>query len=255
MRKNIIISVLLAISVVSVGTLVIRAVTQTAETTVRINAQKLDDGRVEFALEQRNEEGAWGERILPRGRYFPANARVNRWLRSTPIVLSTEVEVEIESSDAASLPTGVAGTTRGSPVALRTAARAGDWRIQVLSTTPHATSAVAEENRFNDPPQTGWQFYIVEVEVTYLGEGSQSPWLHVDFGGLGSGNAVRSNSCGVIPNDLDDFTELFTGGSIRGNICFPAPSAEVSAGGMVLLVDGSTGGSRIDQDRAYLALE
>ena len=114
---------------------------------------------------------------------------------------------------------------------------------------------MAEENQFNDPPQTGWQFYIVEVEVAYLGEGSQSPWLHVDFGGLGAGNAVRSDSCGVIPNDLDDFTELFTGGSISGNICFPAPSAEVSAGGMVLLVDGSTGGSPFDQDRAYLALK
>ena len=255
MRKNLIIAVLLAVAVVSVGTLVVRAVTQTVETTVRINAQKLDDGRVEFALQQQTEDGEWGERVLPRVRYFPTNARVNRWLRSTPIVLSTEVEVETESLDAAELPMGVAGTTRGNPAALGTAVRAGDWRIQVLSITPDATSAVAEENQFNDPPQTGWQFYIVEVEVAYLGEGSQSPWLHVDFGGLGTGNAVRDDSCGVIPNDLDDFTELFTGGSISGNICFAAPSAEVNAGSMVLLVDGSRGGSAFDQERAYLALE
>ena len=59
----------------------------------------------------------------------------------------------------------------------------------------------------------------------------------------------------MIPNDLDDFTELFTGGSISGNICFAAPSAEVNAGSMVLLVDGSRGGSAFDQERAYLALE
>ena len=39
---------------------------------VKIVAQKLEDGRIEFGLEQD------GERILPRARFFPADAQVGR---------------------------------------------------------------------------------------------------------------------------------------------------------------------------------
>ena len=54
--------------------------------TVRITARRLADGRVEFALQER-KDGRWSERILPRSRYFPTNARVDRWLRSSPLEL------------------------------------------------------------------------------------------------------------------------------------------------------------------------
>ena len=54
--------------------------------TVRIVAQRLEDGRVEFGL-QPQDGSSWGERILPSPRFFPVNARVNRWLSSGPIEL------------------------------------------------------------------------------------------------------------------------------------------------------------------------
>ena len=63
----------------------------TSTSDVRIVAQKLEDGRIEFALEQD------GERILPRTRFFPANAEVGRWLKSSPVTIEVEptvVEVE-----------------------------------------------------------------------------------------------------------------------------------------------------------------
>ena len=62
-----------------------QALTSTSD--VRIVAQKLEDGRVEFALEQD------GERILPRVRFFPADARVGRWLRSSPVTVEIEQQV------------------------------------------------------------------------------------------------------------------------------------------------------------------
>ena len=46
----------------------------------RINARRLADGRIEFAFTPTD-----GERILPRVRYFPAGAAVDRWLRSSEI--------------------------------------------------------------------------------------------------------------------------------------------------------------------------
>ena len=49
----------------------------------RINARLLDDGRIEFAFTPTD-----GERIEPPARYFPTDARTNRWLRSTEIAIS-----------------------------------------------------------------------------------------------------------------------------------------------------------------------
>ena len=49
----------------------------------RINARLRSDGRIEFAFTPTD-----GERIAPPARYFPANARANRWLRSTEITIS-----------------------------------------------------------------------------------------------------------------------------------------------------------------------
>ena len=253
MRKNLLITAMAILAIASVATLVVRAQTTSVETAVRIVAQKLDDGRVEFGIQQREQTGEWGERILPSSRYFPTTAPANRWLRSTAIPLT--VDVPATSAAAAPQASGNSGLTRANPAPLGNRVRVGDWEVRVFGTMPDGTAAVMAENQFNDPPRTGWQFHLVEVEVTYRGAGSQTPWLYVDFAGLGQGNALRDNSCGVIPDDLDDQTELFTGGSIRGNICFEAQSSEVDAGGMVLVVDGSKGGSILDQDRVYLALE
>ena len=50
-------------------------------TSGRITARRLADGRTEFAWQPANSD----ERILPRSRYFPASATVDRWLRSSPI--------------------------------------------------------------------------------------------------------------------------------------------------------------------------
>ena len=56
---------------------------------VRIAAQRLPDGRIEFALQQRQADGEWGERQLPRARVFPADIAAGRWLVSSPLTVST----------------------------------------------------------------------------------------------------------------------------------------------------------------------
>ena len=52
---------------------------------VRIVARKLDDGRIEFGLQQRQSDNSWGDRQLPSSRFFPETADVDRWLRSSPL--------------------------------------------------------------------------------------------------------------------------------------------------------------------------
>ena len=75
--------------------------TLTSTSDVRIVAQKLEDGRIEFGLEQD------GERILPRTRFFPASAQVGKWLKSSAVsvdVVSDEQSVAAQSSSVLDAP-------------------------------------------------------------------------------------------------------------------------------------------------------
>ncbi len=72
---------------------------QQAGIEVRITAQRLESGRVEFALEQRGSDGEWGERLLPSRRFFPTGVRVRRWLVSSPLTVGIAIgggEAEVE---------------------------------------------------------------------------------------------------------------------------------------------------------------
>ena len=89
MIKNLLSLVILVIALVGGVTLVTVVNAQDGLPTfeVRIAAQRLADGRTEFALQQLETDRTWGERLLPRGRYFPAHGSVGRWLNSTPLTL------------------------------------------------------------------------------------------------------------------------------------------------------------------------
>ena len=83
---------ILALLAALAGSIALAATDGEAE--VRITARQLEDGRVEFGLQQR-VDGEWGERVLPRSRYFPTDATANRWLNSTPVTLSVSVAGEL----------------------------------------------------------------------------------------------------------------------------------------------------------------
>ena len=68
------------------------AATPDAGLEVRVAAQLRADGRMEFALQERGADGTWGERRLPRGRFFPADTRVGRWLGSTPLTVGVPLD-------------------------------------------------------------------------------------------------------------------------------------------------------------------
>ena len=61
---------------------------------VRIVARKLASGRVEFGLQQRQADESWGDRRLPRVRFFPTTAGVGRWLASSALTVRPSVEAE-----------------------------------------------------------------------------------------------------------------------------------------------------------------
>ena len=91
---------------------------------VRITAQRLANGRIEFALQEREPDGEWSERLLPRVRFFPATASVGRWLVSTPLTVS--------------LPESEVSPDRAALVALYNATEGASWitRTNWLSGRP-----------------------------------------------------------------------------------------------------------------------
>jgi hypothetical protein len=92
-------------------------------------------------------------------------------------------------------------------------------------------AAVMAANQFNDPPRAGNQFFIVQIQATYHGTGS-TLFLNSDLKLVGASNHVYTafgtdSRCGVIPDDIQDKGEVFTGATVSGNICFQVPTTEV----------------------------
>ncbi len=143
--------------------------------------------------------------------------------------------------------------TLDDPLPVGAVADIGDWRLRVTGVTPEATDEVLAENQFNDPPAEGRQFFMVHLEATYVGEESSNFWVDVSMKVVGPSNVAYESfedSCGVIPDPIDDSGETFPGGSIVGNACWSV-SAE-DAGGLVLIVEPTFS---FDDVRAFLSLD
>ena len=122
----------------------------------------------------------------------------------------------------------------------------------MLSSTPDATDAVLTENPFNDPPAEGRQFHIVEISATYQGTESDFILSGLTLTTVGDSAVAYNNfedTCGVIPNELDTFNEVFPGGTQTGNVCWQIRSEDANS--LVLIVDNAFS---FDQERAYIAV-
>lgn len=51
---------------------------------VRVAARHVDFNALEFAIQLRDADGEWQDRILPRRRFIAASVEAGRWLHSTP---------------------------------------------------------------------------------------------------------------------------------------------------------------------------
>ena len=113
---------------------------------------------------------------------------------------------------------------RLAPTAVGTTADVGNgWSITITATAHDITDAVVAENSFNDPPPAGFRFIGVDVTYTFNGTGSDSAFT-VTTSAVADSNVALSNECGVIPTPLDEFVDVFAGGSISGLLCFVVPA-------------------------------
>ncbi len=66
---------------------------------MRITGERLEDGRVEVGLQQRQGDGQWGATEKPLLRFMPADAEIGRPLHSSPIVVDTDTRHEMVANN------------------------------------------------------------------------------------------------------------------------------------------------------------
>ena len=140
--------------------------------------------------------------------------------------------------------------TRENPAPLGSVARVGDWEISVVKVNTDAAKIVADENQFNEPPKAGYNFVLWEVEATYVGEESGELWLDTTWQVVGSAGNSFDESCGVIPNDISDAGETFSGATVKGNECVGVEKAQLD--GATIMVESLFA---VESDRTFFALK
>jgi hypothetical protein len=124
---------------------------------------------------------------------------------------------------------GAASTPdRLDPIEVGTPVDVGEgWTLTVTSPAIDITDAVAAENQFNDPPPDGFRFVAVDVEYGYDGAAAAASPFEVSTRMVGDGNAALTKGCGVIPEPVDTFADVFAGGAASGSICWVTPVEDV----------------------------
>ncbi len=130
----------------------------------------------------------------------------------TPMVHLTGPQPGAASTAARLAPAAVGVTT----------AVGADWQLTVTGAARDITADVMAENQFNTPPPDGYHFVGVDVTFTYSGAANASP-ASVSIGSVGADNVQHGDSCGVVPGEVDLYTDLFAGGSASGILCLVVP--------------------------------
>lgn len=123
--------------------------------TLRIAAQPLSNGRIEFAVQQRASDAEWGERLLPVSRYMPANASTGRWLYSSPVALPGAPDAPPASTaepatDPENKPAADADQSRPDPQAERVYAWEAEMLRRQLGDLPSATITIEDAQTIVD---------------------------------------------------------------------------------------------------------
>ena len=182
---------------------------------VRVAAQRLADDRMEFALQERQADGEWAERRLPRSRYFPADARVGRWLSSSPLAASVQLctPASASTSDRAALVAlyeATGGANWANSTNWLTESPIGEWHGVITEQTGRVWSLDLRRNQLSGSIPTALAG-LTDLTVLIL-EGNQlSGSIPFELGGLANLERMHlgdNELSGPIPGELGCLTNL-----------------------------------------------
>ncbi|MDO5061354.1 MAG: DUF4190 domain-containing protein [Actinomycetaceae bacterium] len=132
-----------------------------------------------------------------------------------------------------------AGTTRENPVPLGATITSKDWEIVVNSVNLDATQVLLEHSKFNDPPEAGEHYVLVNLTAKYIGNKADgaTPWTTVKYVTKeGKTFDVLAKYIDV-PERFDQLSELYNGASTTGNIALAVKTDDIKGGVLKITPD------------------
>ncbi|MGN6760229.1 MAG: DUF2510 domain-containing protein [Leifsonia sp.] len=116
--------------------------------------------------------------------------------------------------------------TRENPAPLGSSVVGKDFTVKINSVNLNATDAVHAANEFNDAPDAGMTYALVNATVTYTGKDSAyAAEVQISYVGA-DGKVYKSFDKAVVaPDPQLGADELYTGASTTGNVVIQIPAA------------------------------
>ncbi|TQO19119.1 hypothetical protein FB472_0657 [Rhodoglobus vestalii] len=135
--------------------------------------------------------------------------------------------------------------TRANPYPIGSAITQGDWTVTINSVNLDATDELLEDNMFNDAPDAGSVYILVNMTATYNGTDpdGDSVWATVNYI-TADGNTIDGLAKFIsAPEPFESLSTLYEGASITGNQALQVP-ADTAADG-VLAVNPTMMGDKV----------
>ncbi|WP_199039092.1 hypothetical protein [Glycomyces salinus] len=139
------------------------------------------------------------------------------------------------------------GTAPDAPLEPGASVEIADWSVSVGEVVLDATDQILDHDSFNEAPEAGRQYIMIELVTTYNGADASDPYLDLDWD-LWDGTLVdHTEPIVLLPNDLMDVRDVAGGESASGNIFLEVPEGDYSTASVVI-------GEMLGDDEFYLAL-
>lgn len=157
-------------------------------------------------------------------------------------------EVVDEAGDAEEA--GAEEGTRENPYAVGTKISSENWDMTITNVTLDATDEVLAESELNETPDSGNQYMMIDVEMTYTGDApdGEMPMATFEYVSAGGNTFDGLDDMVVAPNALDTLENMYNGASTSGSIAIQIPSEDAEAGVLAVNPD-------MLADKVYVAVK
>ena len=117
--------------------------------------------------------------------------------------------------------------TRENPAAIGSTVKGNEWTVVINSVTLNATDAVLAANQFNDAPDAGTEYILVNYTATYTGsdaDGQMPAFVGIEYVTAAGVSVDGLDKIVIGPDDMDTMSTLYTGASATGNKAIQVPS-------------------------------
>ena len=169
-------------------------------------------------------------------------------LKRTPRLLpdATPEASPAPASDPAPVPTPPTTTfptqapkvgIRENPIPLGSSVSYPEWKVSVADFIPNGNDLMASASPYNDPPDLGHVYVLVEVRGTYTGTGIGEMRHDLNYYMVGQSNHIHEATIGLAYDGLYKHPSVLEGGTAVGSLAFMVPSNEVSSL-LLIVADG-----------------